>query len=103
MLDDQNPLRSQLEDELNSSTWLQKFKAINRLLHSLKADITDISVCDLKWDTGTNGLIIHCPSAEVRAKLNSQQTKIIEIANYADRITLVLPNGDTVFLKDDGI
>ncbi|MBT9316781.1 hypothetical protein [Leptothoe spongobia] len=99
MLDDQNPLRSQLEDELNSSAWLQKFKAMNQLLHGLKANIADISVCELKWDTATNGLSIHCPSAEVRERLRLQRTEIIEIANYADRIKLLLPNSEPVLLK----
>ncbi|MFG6096829.1 hypothetical protein D0962_37295 [Leptolyngbyaceae cyanobacterium CCMR0082] len=99
MLDDQNPLRSQLEDELNSSEWLQKFKAINQLLHTLKADIADISACDLKWDTGSNGLIIHCPSMEIEERLKAQRSKIIAIASYADRITLVQADQEPLILK----
>lgn len=100
MLDDQNPLRSQLENELNGSEWLQKFKAINRLLHSLKADVADMDTCDLKWDTATNGLVIHCPSEAIGERLVAKRSEIIAIANYADRITLAQPNGTSVVFKD---
>ena len=89
---DQNPLRTQLEADLNNSAWLQKFKAINRLLQSLKAEVTDIQTCELRWDTSCNGLIIHCPSAEIGQQLQLQQAKIVSIANYADRITLMQPD-----------
>ena len=100
MLNDQNPLRSRLEDELNSSEWLQKFKAINQLLHTLKVDIADISACDLKWDTNTNGLIIHCPSAKIEERIKAQRDEILAIANYADRITLVQSDQEILILKD---
>ena len=98
-IDDQNPLRSRLETELNSSQWLQAFKAINRLLQCLKADIAAIQVCDLKWDTSCNGLVIHCPSADIGQQLRSQQGEILAIARYADRITLVQTNGSDIILK----
>lgn len=101
MLDEQNPLRSQFEDELNNSEWLQKFKAINQLLHSLKAEILPVQSCDLKWDTSCNGLKIHCPSSDIVQQLQQQQTQIIDIANYADRIALVQPDSAEVILKGD--
>lgn len=98
-IDDQNPLRTQLENDLSSSEWLQKFKAINQLLHSLKAGIVDIQTCELRWDTSCNGLMIHCPSADIGIKLQSQQDKIVELANYADRITLTQPDNSDIVLK----
>ena len=96
---DQNPLRTRLAAELNNSAWLQKFKAINRLLHSLKAEMADIQPCELRWDTSCNGLIIHCPSIELSQQLQLQRDKIISIADYANRITLVQPDSSEVILK----
>lgn len=98
-IDDQNPLRSQLANELNRSEWLQKFKAINQLLHRLKAEIIDIQTCELKWDTSCNGLEIHCPGAAVSKQLHHQQDKIKDIASYADRITLIQPDSLDIILK----
>ncbi len=98
-IDDQNPLRTQLANDLNNSEWLQKFKAINQLLHSLKAEITEIQSCDLKWDTSSNGLVIHCPSADTAQKLQLQQHQIIAIAEYANCITLVPPGSSAIILK----
>ena len=96
---DQDPLRTQLEAELDSSAWLQKFKAINRLLHSLKAEIDDIQACELRWDTSCNGLTIHCSSIELSQQLQLKHDKILSIANYADCITLVQPDSSKVVLK----
>lgn len=96
---EQNPLRSQLEDELNNSEWLQKFKAINQLLHSLKDAIAEIRICELRWDTSCNGLIIYCPSVETASHLQQQQDTIITIANYAEQITLVPPDSPDIILK----
>lgn len=98
-ISDQDPLRSQLENDLNNSKWLQAFKAINQLLHSLKAEITEIETCDLRWNTSCNGLTIHCPSADIGKRLQAQQDAIITIANYADRITLVQPGRSDILLK----
>ena len=98
-INDQNPLRTQLENDLNSSQWLQKFKAINQLLHTLKAEIIEIQACELKWDTSCNGLKIHCQSTDIAQQLQQQQDHIIAIANYADRITLIRPDATEVTLK----
>lgn len=98
-ISDQNPLRSQLENDLNNSKWLQAFKAINRLLHRLKAEITDIQTCELKWNTSCKGLAIHCPSADIGKRIQAQQDAILTIANYADRITLVQPGSSDILLK----
>ena len=98
-IDDQNPLRTQLEDELNGSEWLQKFKAINQLLHCLKAEIIDIQTCELKWDTSCNGLEIHCPRPDLSQRLQQQQDRILSIASYAERITLIEPDSLDIILK----
>ena len=92
-------LRSQLERGLNNSQWLQKFKAINQLLHSLKREIADINHCELRWNTGCNGLDIHCPSIEICQQLQQQRDRIISIAHYADRIVLMQPNSSDIILK----
>ena len=96
---DSNPLRSQLEDDLNNSEWLQKFKAINQLLHSLKDAIAEINSCELRWDTSCNSLIIDCPSAVTARQLQQQQDTIVTIADYAEQITLVSPNSPDIILK----
>ena len=98
-IDDQNPLRTELENELNSSEWLQKFKSINQLLHSLKAEIEAMQQCELKWDTSCNGLAIHCPSVEVVEQFQQQEAAIVDIADYADNIVVVDPDGSQVVLK----
>lgn len=98
-ISDQNPLRSQLENDLNNSEWLQAFKAINRLLHSLKTEIADLQTCELKWNTSCRGLTIHCPSADIGKQLQAQQDTIVTIADYADRITLVQPGSSDTILK----
>ena len=95
----QNPLRSQLENDLNNSAWLQKFKAINQLLHSLKGEITEINSCELRWNTHCNGLDIHCPSIETGQQLLLQRDTIVSIANYADRIVLMQPDRSDIILK----
>ena len=98
-INDQNPLRTQLENELNGSEWLQKFKAINQLLHRLKAEIIDIQTCELKWDTSRNGLEIHCPGSDISQRLQHQQDRIVSIAHYAERITLIEPDSLDIILK----
>ncbi|NEQ53568.1 MAG: hypothetical protein F6K11_26100 [Leptolyngbya sp. SIO3F4] len=98
-IEDQNPLRTQLENNLNNSEWLQKFKAINQLLHSLKSEITEIQSCELKWDTSCDGLVIHAPSIEVAQQLQLKQDTIISIAKYANCITLVAPGSSDIILK----
>ena len=98
-IEEQNPLRSQLADDLANSTWLQTFKAINQLLHRLKAEVKGMSNCDLRWDTSCNGLVIHYPSLEVEQTLLAQRDKILAIATYADRVTLAHPNGSMTILK----
>lgn len=98
-IDDQNPLQTKLENELNGSEWLQKFKSINQLLHSLKAEIEAMQHCELRWDTSLNGLTIHCPSSDVAQQLQLQQERITDIASYADQITLVQPDTETIWLK----
>ncbi|MEM1256780.1 MAG: hypothetical protein AAGI69_30480 [Cyanobacteria bacterium P01_H01_bin.21] len=97
--DPQNPLRSQLESDLNNSEWLQKFKAINQLIHSLKGEITEINSCELRWNTSCNGLDIHCPSIETGQRLLLQQDTIVSIANYAERIVLMQPDSSDIILK----
>ena len=98
-IDDQNPLRTALENELNGSEWLQKFKAINQLLHRLKAEIEAMQHCELRWDTSCNGLTIHCPSVDIVEQFQQQQAVIVGIADYADKIVLIYPGGSQVVLK----
>lgn len=96
---DENPLRDRLAAELADSEWLQAFKAINQLLHGLKQEIPDIQQCDLKWDTASQGLTIHCPSAALHDRLYHQRDRILAIAAYARHITLATAADRRTVLK----
>jgi hypothetical protein len=88
MMDDQNPLRSKLEKELKESEWLQKFKAINQLLQTLKAEVPLTRLCDLKWDTAYNQLLIHCPDPEIRDALANQSRRLARLTGCAQQLVL---------------
>ena len=59
-----NPLQDKLKAELDNSQWLQKFREIGENLQLIKSAIPVTELCQLKWNTGNNGLDIHCPNEE---------------------------------------
>ncbi|MEO0458656.1 MAG: hypothetical protein AAF152_19045 [Cyanobacteria bacterium P01_A01_bin.114] len=85
---DQNPLRNQLKQDLETSEWLQKFKAINQLLQTLKAEIPLTRLCDLKWDTTHDRLLIHCPNPETQTALSKQSQALAQRTGCARRLVL---------------
>ncbi|MEO1352754.1 MAG: hypothetical protein AAFW84_28840 [Cyanobacteria bacterium J06635_15] len=87
-MDSQNPLQNKLKQELDESEWLQKFKAINQLLQILKADIPLTQLCDLKWDTTHDQLLIHCPNPEIQITLNRQSEELAQRTGCARQIVL---------------
>ena len=88
MIEDQNPLRSQIEQELQTSEWFQKFKAWGDLLNTLKKEVPLTQLCKLQWVTHRDDLLIHCPNPEIRDALKQQSEKIIHLRGRAQRIIL---------------
>lgn len=100
MDDEQNPLRRQLENDLNQSAWLQKFKALSTLLQTLKSDVPLTQLCDVKWNTATDELLIHCPNPEIRHALSKQAQTIAQIKGCATRIILKLSTHPDIVIGD---
>ena len=98
MSEDENPLRGQIEQELNQSEWLQKFKALNRLLHTLKAEVPLTQLCQLRWVTDNDSLLILCPNPETRAALATQQALIARYKGCAQQIVLRCSNYPDIFV-----
>ena len=88
MLEEQNPLRRQIEQELRNSEWFQKFKAWGVLLQNLKTEIPLTQLCKLQWVTHSDDLLIHCPNPEIREALEQQAEKIDQLKELAQRIIL---------------
>lgn len=88
MLEDQNPLRSQIEQELLNSEWFQKFKAWGDLLKTLKTEVPLTQLCKLQWVTSSDDLLIHCPNPEIREALKQQSAKIDHLKGLAQQIIL---------------
>ncbi|MGK7911940.1 MAG: hypothetical protein AB4050_10750 [Synechococcus sp.] len=74
--DDRQPFKDQLKRELEESEWLQKYRQMAQSLLALKANVPLTELCDLKWDTDTDSLLIRCPNAEVWESLKTQLTDI---------------------------
>lgn len=91
MTEEQNPLRHKLEQELQESQWLQKFKQLNMGLQRLKAEVPLTQLCKLKWVTEDDSLIVRCPNPEVRAGLCEQRAKLSRFKMGATRFILKYP------------
>lgn len=74
--EDENPLKQQLEAELNNSEWLNKFKRVSTILKRIKAAIPLTQLCTLKWQTELDALVVHCPNDEVWHSLQQHQQRI---------------------------
>ena len=88
MLEDQNPLRREIEQELHHSEWFQKFKAWGALLQTLKAEVPLTQLCKLQWVTHSDDLLIHCTDSDIREALKQQSEKIDHLNRVAQRIIL---------------
>lgn len=95
-----NPLRHQLEADLNQSEWLQKFKAISTVLQTLKTDVPLTQLCDVKWDTRTDNLMIHCPNAEIRQALAEQAHTLAQLKGCATSIIVKLAQHPDLIIGD---
>ena len=72
----ENSLQSRLKSELQNSEWLQKFKQLSDTLRYIKREIPLTQLCELKWITEDDGLIIYCPNEEVWQELSQQPEKM---------------------------
>ena len=88
----ENPLESKLKEELQNSEWLQKFKWLADTLRYVKTEIPLTQLCELKWDTEGDSLIIICPNEEIWRELSLQPEKISELNQKINR--LILKYGD---------
>ena len=86
----QNSLRNKLEKELQQSQWLRKFKRISYCLSTIKIKIPLTQLCELKWLTETDTLVIHCPNLEARNALVEQVEQIKMMPLEVSRIMLKL-------------
>jgi hypothetical protein len=89
--DDQNPLESSLRKELDDSTWLKKFKQIGEDLREVKTQVPLTQLCELKWVTEDDGLLIHCPNLEVRESLQQQIGWLAKTKISAKYLTIKYP------------
>lgn len=98
----ENPLESQLKAELQNSEWLQKFKQLGDTLRYVKTEIPLTQLCDLKWNTEDDSLIINCPNEEVWQELSQQPEKIAKLNQKVNRLILKYANyQELVFSKEN--
>jgi hypothetical protein len=84
----ENPLQARLAEELANSQWLQKFKAINQLLQIMRSQVPLTQLCELKWLTATDSLVVHCPSVEIWQDLCQQKNNLVQHRGCAQHIVL---------------
>lgn len=84
----ENPLESKLKAELQNSEWLQKFKWLSDTLRYVKTEIPLTQLCELKWNTEDDSLIINCPNEEIWQELSQQSEKIAELNQKINRLIL---------------
>lgn len=61
----ENPLPSRFKAELLNSEWSQEFKQLSDTLRAIQTEIPLTQLCELKWITEDDSLIIDCPNEEV--------------------------------------
>ncbi|MEL7086138.1 MAG: hypothetical protein AAGE92_01825 [Cyanobacteria bacterium P01_G01_bin.4] len=85
---DRQSFQNKLKRELEESEWLQKYRQMGQSLLALKAEVPLTELCDLKWDTETDSLLIRCPNAEVWESLQHHQAKFRSLQIAAARVIL---------------
>ncbi len=101
--EENNPLKQQIEKELRESQWLQKFKQLSLGLSRIKAEIPLVQLCQLRWVTESDSLVIHCPNPEVREGLCQQTAKIARFNIGAKRFILKHPNSQDIVIEPNGL
>lgn len=84
----ENPLQDKLKAQVENSQWLQKFREIGENLKLIKSAIPATELCELKWNTGSNGLDIYCPNEETWNYLKPEINAIAQLPFKGDRVTI---------------
>ena len=85
---EQNPLRHQVEQELQASDWFVKFKTWGIFLQNLKDKVPLTQLCQVRWITSSDEVVIHCPNPEIRTALERQSSQIQQLQGPAQRIII---------------
>ena len=94
--DDRESIQDKLKRELEESEWLQKYRQMGQSLLALKAEVPLTELCDLKWETETDSLLIRCPNAEVWEGLQRQRAEIRALQIAATNVVLQLSDREDV-------
>ncbi|MEM9568450.1 MAG: hypothetical protein AAF974_09110 [Cyanobacteria bacterium P01_E01_bin.34] len=97
--DDRQPFKDKLKQELEESEWLQKYRQMGQSLLALKTKVPLTELCDLKWDTETDSLLIRCPNVEVWENLQKQLADIRKLQIAATRITLQFGDREDIIIS----
>jgi len=98
----ENPLENKLKTELQNSEWLQKFKCLGDTLKYVKTEIPLTQLCELKWNTEDDSLIINCPNEEIWHELSQQSEKIAKLNQKINRLIFKYADyQELVFNKKD--
>jgi hypothetical protein len=96
---EQNLLASSLKKELEDSAWLRKFKQIGEDLREVKTKFPLTQLCELKWVSEDDGLLIHCPNLEVRSGLQQQLDTLVQINISARYLTIKYPETSDITIN----
>lgn len=97
-IEEHNPWQNKLEQQLQQSESLQKFKQISRALQQLKAEIPLIQLCELRWITDDDTLILHCPNLEIRQDLSQQREKLAQLDLSVSRFIIKYSNFQDIII-----
>jgi hypothetical protein len=86
--EEQNPLKKEIEQELQSSQWLHKFKQLSEGLVKIQTEIPLTKLCQLKWITEDDSLVIQCPNSETRLGLVRQSEKLSNLHIGANKLII---------------
>ena len=95
---DRESIQNKLKRGLEESEWLQKYRQMGQSLLALKAEVPLTELCDLKWDTDTDSLLIRCPNAEVWEGLQRQRAEIIGLQIAAANVILQLSDREDIHI-----
>lgn len=98
-IEEDNPWQNKLEQQLQQSDSLQKFKQISRALQQLKAEIPLTQLCELRWITDDDTLILHCPNIEIRQDLSQQREKFAQLDLSVSRFIIKYASYEDIIIK----
>ena len=100
--EEENPLKSKLEKELRESEWLNKFKQLSDGLRAIKIKLPLTQLCELKFITDSQSLVIHCPNQQVREELSQQRQLLWQLNMGAKRFILKYSDYQDIIIDAEG-